>query len=103
MGNLISLGGVAPPRPLSAYETTVRQFSERLVAIQRPLRVLDAVKWDDSVERAFFAANARALPPVTPEYYAARPLLFDPLRKRQELLALERDLHRRLGPTDPAS
>jgi uncharacterized protein (TIGR02421 family) len=91
-----------PPRTLSPYEATIRSLSDRLVEAQRPVRILDAIKWDDSVERAFFAAGARQLPPVTADYYAARPLPFDPDAKRQELRALERDLVRRLGKYNPA-
>jgi uncharacterized protein (TIGR02421 family) len=98
--------GTAPgngrARPLSDYEVTLRGLSDRLVEAQRPLRVLDAVQWDERVERAFFAARARELPPVTPDYYRNRPLPFDPQRKREELLGIERDVRRRLGKDDPA-
>lgn len=84
-------------RTLSPYETLVRQLSDRLVEAQRPIRILDAIKWDDSVERAFFAADARELPPVTRAYYDRRPLPFDADAKRQEFYALERDIRRQLG------
>ncbi len=89
-------------RPLSPYEALVRSLSDRLVEAQRPIRILDAIKWDDSVERAFFAADAKELPPVTRDYYRRRPLPFHPDTKRQELLALERDVRRQLGAYNPA-
>ncbi len=88
---------VAPCRSLTSLETRIRALSDRLVEAQRPLRILDAVKWGDEVERAFFAAGARELPPVTRESYAARPLPFDPESKRRELHDLERDVRRTLG------
>ncbi len=91
-----------PSRTLSPYEATIRSLSDRLVEAQRPIRILDAVKWDDEVERAFFAAGAKQLPPVTADYYAARPLPFDPDTKRQELRGIERDVIRRLGKYNPA-
>jgi uncharacterized protein (TIGR02421 family) len=75
----------------------IRGFSDRLVAAQRPLRILDAIQWDDAIEQAFFAAGGRELPPVTLDYYAARPLPFDPEPKRLEFRALERDIRARLG------
>jgi uncharacterized protein (TIGR02421 family) len=84
-------------RPLSAYESLVRGLSDRLVEAQRPIRVLDAIKWDDDIERAFFAQDARALPPVTRDYYLSRPLPFDPEQKFHELHAIERDIRRQLG------
>jgi uncharacterized protein (TIGR02421 family) len=86
-----------PPRPLSGYEQMVRRLSDRLVEAQRPIRILDAIKWDDDVERAFFAAGCRELPPVTRDYYQARPLPFDPEDKLQELQTIERDIRRQLG------
>lgn len=87
---------------LTRYGATLRTLSDRLVEAQRPLRILDAIKWDDAVEEAFFAAGARELPPVTRDYYASRPLPFDPATKHAELSALARDVRRRLGANDPA-
>jgi uncharacterized protein (TIGR02421 family) len=94
--------GKSSRRVLSAYEALVRSLSDRLVEAQRPIRILDAIKWDDDVERAFFAAGCRELPPVTRDYYAARPLPFDPEDKRQEFHDLERDIRRLLGKYNAA-
>src|SRR5438046_1424865 len=84
-------------RPLNAYESLVRGLSERLVVAQRLIRVLDAIKWDDDVERAFFEKGCRELPPVTRDYYLGRPLPFEPEEKLHELHAIERDVRRQLG------
>src|SRR5436853_5646910 len=84
-------------RPLSAYETLIRELSDRLVEAQRPIRILDAIKWDDDVERAFFDKGGRELPPVTRDYYLGRPLPFEPEQKLHELHLIERDIRRRLG------
>src|SRR5262249_228450 len=73
---------------------------DRLVEAQRPIRILDAIKWDDSIERAFFAAGARELPPVTVDYYAARPLPFDADTKIGEFQSLEGDIRQQLGKDD---
>jgi uncharacterized protein (TIGR02421 family) len=75
----------------------VRALSDRLVEAQRPIRILDAIKWDDDVERAFFDKGCRELPPVTRDYYLSRPLPFDPEQKLHEFHALERDIRRQLG------
>src|SRR5262249_57033251 len=97
MGNATVPGTDRSQRPLTAYQSTVRALSDRLVEAQRPIRILDAIKWDDDVERAFFAAGARELPPVTRDYYQRRPLPFDPEQKLHELHQIERDLRRQLG------
>jgi uncharacterized protein (TIGR02421 family) len=89
-------------RPLSTYEELIRSLSDRLVEAQRPIRILDAIHWDDTIERAFFAASARELPPVTRDYYRSRPLPFDPEQKRLEFLGIERDIRRHLGKYNAA-
>ncbi|MFL5243842.1 MAG: flavohemoglobin expression-modulating QEGLA motif protein [Gemmataceae bacterium] len=89
-----------PTRQLNDYEIRVRSLSDRLVAAQRPLRILDAIKWDHAFERAFFAAGCREQPPVTRAYYETRPLSFDPAHKREEFTSLERDIRRDIGASD---
>jgi len=93
----VANGNQVQHRPLNAYESLVRKLSDRLVEAQRPIRVLDAIKWDDEVERTFFAQGCRELPAVTPEYYLKRPLPFDPEEKLHELHGIERDIRRQLG------
>ncbi len=88
---------VVAARPLNSYEGLVRALSERIVEAQRPIRILDAIKWDDDVERAFFEKHARELPAVTKAYYDARPLPFDAESKLLELHGIERDIRRQLG------
>src|SRR2546421_10724416 len=97
MGKVAASPNGSPQRTLTPYESMVRALSDRLVEAQRPIRILDAIKWDDDVERAFFAKNARELPPVTRDYYSTRPLPFDPEQKMHELHAIERDIRRQLG------
>jgi len=75
----------------------IRALSDRLVEAQRPIRILDAIKWDDDIERAFFEKGCRELPPVTRDYYSRRPLPFDPEQKHQEFHTIERDVRRQLG------
>ena len=87
----------------ASYTAALRELSDRLVEAQRPIRILDAIKWDESVRGAFFAADCRAPPPVDRGYYQSRPLDFDPVDKRQELHRLERDIVRRLGHYNPVS
>jgi uncharacterized protein (TIGR02421 family) len=87
-------------RQLNDYEIRVRSLSDRLVRAQRPIRILDAVKWDHTVERAFFASGCHDLPPVTRGYYQARPLAFDPEQKTEEFKALESDMRRQIGASD---
>jgi uncharacterized protein (TIGR02421 family) len=84
-------------RTLTPYETMVRSLSDRLVEAQRPIRILDAIKWDDEIERDFFERGCKELPAVTRDYYLNRPLPFDPEQKYHEFHGIERDIRRQLG------
>jgi len=87
----------------TTYLTEVKSLSDRIVKAQQPIRVLDAIKWDDSIRQDFFANGCTKLPKVSQDYYLNRPLGFDPDEKRAEFHEIERDLVRRLGQLNPLS
>lgn len=87
-----------------AYLEQVKVLSDRIVAAQKPIRVLDAVGWEDKIKQAFIEAKCRKLPEVDAEYYRQnRPLNFDPLEKKREFNEIERDLTRNLGQLNALS
>jgi len=86
---------------LDEYQQTIRALSDRIVTAQTPVRVLDAVKWDDNVRQGFFAAGGRELPKVDRAYYEGRPLAFDSSAKKEEFQNIERDITRQLGQFNP--
>src|SRR3990167_687522 len=75
----------------------IRHLSDKLVELQRPIRVLDHLKWDDSIQTAFFESKCKKLPLITPEYYAARPLPFDVEERNDAFYELESLVQRELG------
>ena len=86
--------------PASAIEfrETVRSFSDELVALQQPIRILDAIAWGDDVAADFFAAGCDRQPEVDAEYYATRrPLRFEPDDVRAGFADLRIRISRRLG------
>jgi len=87
----------------TTYLTEVKSLSDRIVKAQQPIRVLDAIKWDDGIKQDFFANGCTELPKVGQDYYLSRPLSFDPDEKRAEFHEIERDLVRRLGQLNPLS
>jgi len=83
------------------YHATIHALSERLVVAQRPIRILDALKWGPEIQADFFKNNFRKLPAVTPEYYDRNPLKFDAQKKINEFDQIERDIRRALGELNP--
>jgi len=84
-------------KALSPYQQSVFELSERIVKAQQPIRLLDAIKWDHTIQEAFFANHCEKLPPVTREYYDKNPLPYDPDHKNAEFYEIERDIRRVLG------
>ena len=79
----------------------IRELSDRLVKAQRSIRILDAVKWDDQIQRQFFATKCKELPKVDQAYYANRDVGFNIDDKLSELLDIELDAKRGLGEFNP--
>ena len=81
-----------------AYLDQVKTLSDRIVAAQKPIRVLDAISWDDKIKQEFIDNKCRKPPAIDADYYLQnRPLNFDPLEKKREFNEIERDLTRKLG------
>ena len=85
----------------TTYEETVRAISDAIVEAQGPMRVLNAVKWDDEVRAAFFASDCREQPPVDAAWYAERDLGFDLDSTRDRFVDIEMQINASLGTTAP--
>ena len=86
---------------LGDYRQELRVLSERLVAAQKPIRILDHIKWDNDIQETFFKNGARELPKIDRAYYDQRALGYDPVQKRQEFHQIELDITRELGQYNP--
>ena len=84
------------------YRETLKTLSDLLVKVQKPIRLLDTIKWDDHIQDYFFQHKFKKLPPVTQEYYQKAKLPFDPQKKITELFDLEREVKHRLGEYNSA-
>ncbi len=86
--------------PSQRYLEQLKALSNRLVALQKPIRILDAIKWTPDIEQAFRASGGKALPKVGPDYYQRQSLGFDPDALDRALLELDKDIKRQLGRGD---
>jgi uncharacterized protein (TIGR02421 family) len=93
-----------PPAPVAgpwqSYKELVAQLADRIVEGQKPIRVLQALRWDNAVEEQFLKSKQRELPPIDAAYYAHVDLGFDVRAKVEEFEALARDIERVLGEDD---
>lgn len=83
-----------------AYLERLRSLSNRLVALQKPIRILDAIKWPAELEAQFIARDGRELPQLGQDFYQQQRLAFDPQKIYQQLNELKADVRRDLGRGD---
>jgi uncharacterized protein (TIGR02421 family) len=86
-----------PPHDLTPEQLIIYELSERIVAAQKPIQILDAIKWTPEIKAQFFADKCKKLPLVDAAYYQKLPLRFDLDQKTQEFHEIERDINRKLG------
>ncbi|HTV24383.1 MAG TPA: tyrosine/phenylalanine carboxypeptidase domain-containing protein, partial [Polyangiaceae bacterium] len=84
-------------RPWLSYKERVSRLAQRLVEAQRPIRVLNAIKWDASVFEGFRDSNWRKPPSVSQEDYARLSLGFDAANKQAEFSGIITDIQNDLG------
>lgn len=75
----------------------IQMLSKRIVEAQRQIRILDSIKWDDSIRQDFFKHQGKKLPAVDRAYYQSHPLPFDAHEKQEEFRLILRDTQNQLG------
>jgi len=78
----------------------VKRLSQRIVEAQRPIRILDAIKWDPAFEQALKKAKYKSMPAGGPELFEQNTLGFEPKEKLDEFKDLIADIKRSLGEED---
>ena len=80
------------------YKTTIFDLSTALNELQRPIQILDAVKWQEGVAEFIIKNKFKELPSIS---YENRPLKYDPAKKLQKFKELRMKINKELGPNDP--
>lgn len=84
------------------YLSIIKGLSDRIVKAQGPIRILDAIKWNDEIQKSFFQQKYRQQPEVDASYYTSNPLTYDVNEVRQSFQIISRDIVDQLGERDPA-
>ena len=81
----------------SKEKKVIKSLSKRIVKAQENIRILDSVKWDESIKKQFFKDKCKALPKVDKAYYEKHPLPFNVDDKKIEFDTIIRDASHSLG------
>jgi uncharacterized protein (TIGR02421 family) len=87
--------------PWRSYKEQLASIAQRIVDAQRPIRVLQALRWEPSVEEAFRRSKYRELPKVGPDEYAKIDLGFEPKAKMEEFETIAEEVENEFGSKDP--
>ncbi len=85
----------------NATQKIIHELSNRIVDAQRKIRILDLIKWDDSIKHSFLQKKGKQMPQVTEDYYHNRPLPFELVAKIEEFHTIARDAQNELGQYSP--
>ncbi|HAT8180091.1 TPA: flavohemoglobin expression-modulating QEGLA motif protein [Legionella pneumophila] len=75
----------------------IQELSQRIVEAQRQIRILDSIKWDESVKQEFLKSKGKKLPSIDKAYYDSKPLPFKVKDKQEEFRIILRDAQNQLG------
>lgn len=90
-------GKSRPGGPWRSYKERIARLAQRLVEAQRPIRILNAIKWDPTVFERFRDSKWRKLPTLDAEYYSQFALGFDPETTIAALRDVDRQVRLELG------
>ena len=79
----------------------VEEFSKALVEAQKPIQILDAIKWKDNIFEQFKQSKFKKLPKTGKEYYKDIPLRFDAESKIKEFEDIRKAIEKKLGTNEP--
>ena len=65
-------------------QAIIQELSQRIINAQKPIRILDSLKWDGSIKHDFFKNKFKKLPPVDMAYYQQKALSYDTGDKAKE-------------------
>lgn len=82
-------------------QNTLKELSDRLVFLQKPIRILNAIKWDDRIKEEFLAHKGKKSPAIGKDYYSNVPLNFEASTLNDSLITLEQQIHKKLGQFNP--
>lgn len=80
------------------YKNKILDLSILLNNAQKPIQILDAVKWSEEIEDGIIKSKFKELPKID---YSTRPLKYDPEKKLQEFKELRLKITKELGAGDP--
>lgn len=83
-----------------SYAERLSELSEAIIQAQRPIRIINSIKWSTDIEEEFKKSGYKDVPKIGPEYYQKTDLGFEPESKKTELKQIIESISLHFGKTD---
>ncbi len=80
------------------YKNNILEISLLLNNAQKPIQILDAIKWNEGIEEFIIKNKFKEMPNID---YQDKPLKYDPVKKLEEFKILRYKISKDLGVNDP--
>lgn len=84
----------------ATYKEKIKRLSDLIVEAQKPIRILDAIKWPSTIEEQLKKSRYKEMPVLNKELYEKQPLGFDPQKKIDEFSMIIAEIKSELGDSD---
>lgn len=82
------------------YRQFIKEISENIIKAQKPIRVLDSIKWSDAMIEHIKDKNLKKLSDLSDYYNKDRVLSYDPNKKINEFVRIQEKIKKNLGDDD---
>lgn len=86
--------------PWRSYKEKVAILADRIIDAQKPIRILNALKWEPGSWEAFRKSRFKDVPRVDADSYGRADLGFDAVARARDFQGLADDVRRTLGADD---
>ncbi len=86
---------------MSRFFEDILEVSQKIMAAQKPIQILDSIKWRDDVFEELQKNKFKSLPKIGKEYYNSRPLPFNPEDKIKEFEEIRKLITDKIGHEEP--
>jgi uncharacterized protein (TIGR02421 family) len=83
------------------YADTILEYSLKINKCQKPILILDSIKWKEETLKFFQDTNFKEIPLIDKNYYDSRPINLNLDEKISEIKNIEKGLHSDFSEHDP--
>ncbi len=83
------------------YKEKILRYSMLINEAQKPIKILDSIKWDSSIEEFFIKTKFKEIPKVDHEYYNHYNFKFNPEQRYADFQIIIDSIKLDLGELDP--